>query len=478
MKKILIVFALVAIMMFPLTAHASENVTADISPFSHNIVFTDFYNYAVEYPVLLYRNVSYIPLTSSMCNELYLSVAFTPEDGLYVARGGGRGNIGTERNRVLGSINYTNPANGKVEALIPDYPVFINGREYDSKDAEYPMLNFRGITYLPLTYDIITKEFDFDFSFDNEKKHLTLHGNSWYSSPSFIACTDEYLEIEDYKSVYSESVDENGFTVYHHEYDYSDYYRISLADDAITKMPSDYKPDRPDGTVKKENDPRFAVRDGYAYFLDTPLVKLPDYGKDYVSDASAKIYDYDDISFIVVNTWSSVPLPRGTTSRHYIFVTDGDVITKLDWNYTFNGILYNGKDIWYFISNSGEQGYGNSFADIYAYTVEKGLERVSDRYENINSLEYIGEKDGKMYVFAALREGNRDIAYSGESLNPIYSGYYVIDEDLTITKISPYMGSRTTVLLAENGNLYAITNYSSQNHRIINLNTGRIIAEL
>ena len=458
-------------------ADMPNKVQAQISPFSHNIVFTDFYNYATEYPILLYKNVSYIPLTSSMCKELYLSCAFTPEDGLYVARGGGgTSTIGSERTQVLGAVDYTNPADGNVIAVIPEYSVYINGRKYE--DAEYPALNFRCITYIPLTYDIVRNEFDFEFEFDNEKKHLTLYGNSWYSTPYFSHSADGYLEITDNRSVYSEYLDEYGNTGYRHEYDYTEYYRLYTDNDTVTKMPAEYKSAKKEKAPEKEQDPRFTIKDDYVWFEDTQLVKLPHLsgnGWSYEGNASAEIYDYDDTTFIVVTTWTNIALPRGTTRQHHIFVKDSDGIKKLDWTDVFTKLIYDGNGAWYLCSSSGNTMYGNPFAEIYRYTKENGLERLSDRYENINSLEYIGTYNGKMYVFAALREGNRDVGYSGESLNPIYSGYYEIDENLNLRKIGNFMGTRANVTLAENGNLYLITGYSSLSNRLINLNTGEII---
>lgn len=474
MKKILTGIISAAVMTIALvtSANAAEE-KAEISPFEHNIVFTDFYNYATEYPVLLYKNVSYIPMTSSMCNELYLSIAFTPEDGLYIARGGGREHIGTERTQVLGAVDYINPSDGKVTVAIPEYPVYINGRKYDN--TEYPALNFRGVTYLPLTWDIVKNEFDFDFEFDGKK--LTLHGNSWYSLPYVVENNEDYMDIADHKSVYSERVNANGTVSYHHEYDYTDYYRLYTADDKLERLSADYDPPKKEKAPETEPDPRFTIKDDYACFEDTQLVKLPHWIGDswnYEGNASAEIYDYDDTTFIVVTTWTSIALPRGTTRKHHVFVKNGDEITDLDWTGTFTEILYDGKDAWYLCSGSGETMYGNEFAEIYRYTKENGLERLSDRYENINSLEYIGTHNGKMYVFAALRYGYRDIAYSGEALDPMYSGYYIINEDLSLSKLSSYMGDRTQATLAKNGDLYVMTGYS-QNNRLINLMTGEII---
>ncbi len=458
-----------------MAAKGAETVNATISPFEQNIVYTDFYNYAVEYPVLLYDEILYIPLTSSMCNELYLSIAFTPEDGLYIARGGGRGVIGQERQQALGAIEYSNPADGRVNAVVPEYPVYINGRRYDNAAAEYPFLNFRDITYLPLTYDIIHNEFDFEFEFDGTK--LTLAGNSWYGAPYVTESNEEYIEFKEHKSVYSESLNEYGDIHYSLQYSYNEYHRLNLSDDTIIKMPEDYKPTEKPNVSEKEKDPRFTVKDNYAYFEDARLVQIPNWsgsGLNYKGYASADIYDYDGTSFIVVTTGVGIALPRGTTREYHIFVKDENGITELDWTYVFTDIIYDGNGAWYLCSSSGNQSYGNYFAEIYRYTKENGLERLSDRYENINSLEYIGTHNGKMYVFAALRDGDRDGAYSGESLNPMHSGYYVIDENLELTKISSYMGDRADAFLAENGNLYVITCYSS-NNRLINLNTGEII---
>lgn len=478
MKKILaklFAFVVLALAMTPYVS-AAQSINAEISPFTHKLVYTDFYNFATEYPVLLYKNITYIPMTSSMCNELYLSIAFTSEDGLYIARGGGRGNIG-ERAQVLGSIDYKNTADGRVTAVIPDYPVYINGRKYEN--AEYPCLNFRDITYLPLTYDIAVNEFDFDFAFDGDKKHIELAGNSWYSAPNFLSSNEEYIEIKDSRSVYSESTDENGYIKYTHEYDYDVYYRLNLKNDRVEMLPDGYVPPKHESTVSaKEPDPRFTVKDGYAYFEDIQLVKIPPSisgtGYHYSGYANAEIHDFGDASIIVVTTGVNIALPRGTTRKHHIFVKDENGIIKLDFNGRFSELFRGENGDLYIVSSSEESSYGNYFSEIYRYTKENGLERLSDRYENLNSLEYIGRRDGKIYVFGALRDGNREIAYSGESLNPMYSGYYVIDENLNITKISSFIGTRANVILAENGCLYAITN-TSRNNKLVNLTTGEIL---
>jgi len=53
-------------------------------------------------------------------------------------------------------------------AEIVRFPVEVNGEIVDNLSVEYPLLNFRNITYFPMTYDYMANEFSSGYKWDNE----------------------------------------------------------------------------------------------------------------------------------------------------------------------------------------------------------------------------------------------------------------------------------------------------------------------
>lgn len=56
------------------------------------------------------------------------------------------------------------------KAVIPDYHTYISfeENEYDNSSL-YPVINFDGVTYLPLTWDVMHTLLDWEYSFDHDR---------------------------------------------------------------------------------------------------------------------------------------------------------------------------------------------------------------------------------------------------------------------------------------------------------------------
>lgn len=50
-------------------------------------------------------------------------------------------------------FGFSSHATSRVEVVIPDYEVMIDNASVYYADSVYPFLNYKGITYLPLTYE-------------------------------------------------------------------------------------------------------------------------------------------------------------------------------------------------------------------------------------------------------------------------------------------------------------------------------------
>jgi len=128
-------------------------------PFVINGTNIDFKN--SEYPVISYNDVTYFPMTWHYCRMLGVTTEWTHETGLRVKKA----------NATAEPIEYEkadNTSEWNLYAVLPEYDIFVNGKKIENENEEYPLLNFRNVTYFPLTWDFIINEFGWNYTFDSE----------------------------------------------------------------------------------------------------------------------------------------------------------------------------------------------------------------------------------------------------------------------------------------------------------------------
>lgn len=111
-------------------------------------------NGARQYPFVVFRDVTYLPMTYHDAAFLGLESNFTAEDGLSVS--------------ACAPTGVYRPDEGspaRLEAAVPSYPIKVNGIEIDNASEDYPLLNIGGITYFPLTYRFVHDLFGLEISF-------------------------------------------------------------------------------------------------------------------------------------------------------------------------------------------------------------------------------------------------------------------------------------------------------------------------
>lgn len=109
-----------------------------------------------EYPLLVYRGITYFPMTWNDSRRLGLEATWTPESGLRM-----------EQSQVTAS--YAPDKSGKRNAAadfakIATSPITVNGKPIDNAHEPYPLLNFRNMTYFPLTWRFAHDEFGWDYN--------------------------------------------------------------------------------------------------------------------------------------------------------------------------------------------------------------------------------------------------------------------------------------------------------------------------
>lgn len=114
-----------------------------------------------KYPLIVYKDITYFPMTYSDCR--YLGIESTwkgDKEGLRVDTTG-----------VTAAYNpYTSSSrNGRCyTAQIPSFPIKVNGKAIENSKEEYPLLSFRNITYFPMTWKYGVDEFGWDYKFDGK----------------------------------------------------------------------------------------------------------------------------------------------------------------------------------------------------------------------------------------------------------------------------------------------------------------------
>lgn len=112
-----------------------------------------------QYPLLVYRGVTYIPMTWSDTRLLGLETSWSPATGLAI-----------QQNNLVTS-SFAPYKSGKRNAAsyfakISTSPATVNGKAIDNAKEPYPLLSFRNVGYFPLTWRFAHDEFGWDYKWD------------------------------------------------------------------------------------------------------------------------------------------------------------------------------------------------------------------------------------------------------------------------------------------------------------------------
>jgi hypothetical protein len=135
-----------------LAASGSVKVSVAGYPITFNGIDVD--NRKAEYPMLSYRDVTYLPMTQDYAKVLGLKVRWTANTGLSV-------NSNFMQGKVRVSQRSTNNRQSYI-ATIVSAPVTVNGKPIRNASEAYPLLSFRDVTYFPLTWRFTHDEFGWE----------------------------------------------------------------------------------------------------------------------------------------------------------------------------------------------------------------------------------------------------------------------------------------------------------------------------
>ena len=114
-----------------------------------------------QYPLIVYKDITYVPMTYFDCRYLGLSTVWDDETRT----------LSIEQTPINCAYRdykweWKNTKNNK--ASVCDFNIVVNGKTIDNSKEEYPLLTFRDVTYFPLTWRFAVDEFGWEYSFDSE----------------------------------------------------------------------------------------------------------------------------------------------------------------------------------------------------------------------------------------------------------------------------------------------------------------------
>lgn len=480
MKKLRLLLILATLTLLLCGICHAQSVKVKIAPFYTQIEETSVDNRYVEFPLITYKDVTYFPMTHDLCAMLGLSTGFDSQKGLYITKQ--YYNVDYTPNLFGGSA--TNYYNTEYPAVIPTYPVYLNGILIDNSKEEYPLINFRDITYFPMTWHFAYEELNFDIKWSEEDYSFYLECGDNYSMAYVYKADEKSAYLTDKVSVYEERPNEYGDVSYHLMYSYWKFYELNLENETIKRLESKQNGEKTEISTDygKETATEIEVvaKENGLYLKDTLIMECVTEG---ISDIYANEYKTgDNSSLISLVVYSGQITPPYTTHHEYVIERVGDKFTALDWDIrnNFSGVFSDGNGGYYVCSTGyspfNMSRWSNIFSDVYHYQKGSGkLLSFAEKYSDIiNSVEVIGKANDKLYVKAVWYDANKEMSGAMDfNIAPVNSGFYEIDlANGEMTKIYPYINGET--FMTPNGALYCNAGYARK-QRLVNLVTGKII---
>ncbi len=171
------------------SALAANTVPVTLPTFDVTLNGTAIENENRQYPLLVYKDITYVPMTYHDCRFLGLETTWNQTDGL-----------GIIKSNVAGAY-YKEPTmkknNKRATAQLVSGKVNVNGKQIHNAREPYPLLLYRDVTYFPLTWRYAVNEFGWQYNFNHQNGLVITSTNQKTDS---LIIQDGRKEAEEYVS--------------------------------------------------------------------------------------------------------------------------------------------------------------------------------------------------------------------------------------------------------------------------------------
>ena len=409
MKKICLLFVLL-LGLGTFSVSAENEVTVLIPDYEFILDKSSIYYQDSIYPILSYKDVTYFPMTYDYCRALHLSTSWVEGQGLFIAAHPQQGHT------IPIYETCENPKYNK--AFIVPYDVYIDGEKINMEEAEYPLLNFRDVTYFPLTYEYATEKFYWDIDFCEEgNRSLTITPYFHGFGSSMIICKEN-----------------DSFAIIHNLND-GLYYRIDYKTDEIKSIDGYITPDE-NSRVVLETSHTLEIKDNRFVLNDVPMAEIQALknGTTTSDDVQVNYYEYtqNGLRFLDLSAYFHLHIPAPYTPlEKYTYLYHNGQYVPLPCDDSYIKRAENIGENLYFssVKYTGFRGSTYLHHDLYMMKPDGSTVYVNDMFPDYNSIKLLGQANGKLYVkcewmpeeYASSLNGNQ------YSISPYHDGFFTFD---------------------------------------------------
>jgi len=212
--KMLFVFVVLSLVMTTNVFGTVQNAFVTLPTFEVRINEVEIDNKNRDYPLIVYKGITYFPMTYYDSRFLGLETNWNKTSGLKINK---NENI---QGGYVDNNSTSNKSNYAANFIYSD--VEVNGKIIDNSKEQYPLLLFRNITYFPLTWRFAVDEFGWDYKFTLEngleisnnsnslevsKVNLPVADRGDFYNNKFIAAGDYFYYEGEKGIIYQEPVD-------------------------------------------------------------------------------------------------------------------------------------------------------------------------------------------------------------------------------------------------------------------------------
>ena len=159
--RVLLAIACCIALAFSLLPQAEAAMRADVVTGKVTLNGQVIDNKNAKYPLLTYSNITYFPMTYHLSRFMGVETDWNnarPSRSISTAGGAQSAYVAEPGKAPKGSVSVT----------LPSYRISVNGALIDNKEATYPIFNYNGVTYFPLTFRYAYESFGWGYQWDAE----------------------------------------------------------------------------------------------------------------------------------------------------------------------------------------------------------------------------------------------------------------------------------------------------------------------
>ena len=436
-----------------ISAVASDKNATAIIP-DYQIIIDDSLVYYADslYPFLNYKGITYLPMTYEYARAMNLTTGYLEGSAFMVAY-----NPCDDKLPV-----YETTANNKNNTVIipQGYNVYVNGKKVDNDNADYPLLNFRGVTYFPLIWDYAVNEFGWKLSFGDGVFRIDTTNNTadrW----SLVEKRENDAVMSFY---YSKDIPMSDGSIQH---DYlEEYYSVDYKTGSASLL-DDYTP--AEEYFPKSAQLELDIKNGDVYYKDQRLDIHVDMAEDdYVKPDNVASCDYTINAFVTerhlplnvveldvrTQVWNNDGSGSGTRMT-YTYLKVDDRLVYVGNFVTVENAYALGEDIYFNTVEYGQTIFRHYLQNSKMWRLSKDGTLTEISYADYNSIKIIGKANDVLYLKCLWAPENH-MDYAPYSVSLVNDGYYTFDGQ-GIKFVSPYVYSDFDVVSSD-GDILAVNN--------------------